>query len=110
VTRKTIVQFALIILAVMFSILPVYAQQLPVSDSRPLIKYEKPVTPEIAHKMQLKGTVKLEATVSSSGRVTGVRSLGGHPLLVQASTLAVKDWVFEPNGKTSTTLVTLEFK
>ena len=108
--RKTIVQFVVIILAVMFCILPVYAQQLPLSSPRPLVRYVKPVTPEIAHKMQLKGTVKLEATVSSSGRVMDVKPLGGHPILVQAATLAVRDWVFEPNGQTSTTLVTLEFK
>jgi TonB family protein len=110
VTRKTIVQFVVIILAVMFCILPAYAQQLPASDARTLVKYVKPVAPEIAHKMQLKGTVKLEATVSSSGRVMGVKPLNGHPVLVQAATIAVKDWVFEPNGQTGTTLVTLEFK
>jgi len=94
----------------MFCVLPGRAQELQASDARPLRKYVKPSVPEIAHKMQLKGTVKLEATVSSSGRVTGVRPLGGHPILVQAASFAVKDWVFEPNGQTSTTLVTLEFK
>ena len=73
-------------------------------------KYVKPALPEIARKMQLKGTVKLEATVSSAGKVTGVRTIGGHPILVQAATMAVKDWVFEPNGQSGTTLVTLEFK
>jgi TonB family protein len=94
----------------MFCVLPVCAQQSPASESRTLTKYVKPVVPEIAQKMQLKGTVKLEATVASSGRVLDVKPLAGHPILVQASTLAVRDWVFEPNGQTSTTLVTLEYK
>jgi TonB family protein len=102
--------FGILLLAASLCAISAQAEDLQAPDARPLRKYVKPALPEIARKMQLKGTVKLEASVSSAGKVTGVRTIGGHPILVQAATQAVKDWVFEPNGQPGTTLVTLEFK
>ena len=79
-------------------------------DSRTVIKYVRPVVPEMARKMGLKGMVKLEAVVAASGKVVAVKALGGHPLLVDSATLAVKSWVFAPAPQETTTTVTLNFQ
>jgi TonB family protein len=67
-----------------------------------------PVYPEMARKMAISGTVKLEVVVSPNGTVKSSRVVGGHPLLVNAAVDAVKKWKFEPASSESTG--TLEFK
>ena len=54
-----------------------------------------PQYPELAKKMQVSGAVKLEVTVSPNGTVKSVRVIGGHPLLVDAASDAVKRWKYE---------------
>jgi TonB family protein len=67
----------------------------------------KPVYPEIAHKMQITGTVRLEATVGPDGKVRETKVIGGSPVLVQEATIAVKKWRFEEAPKE--TVETVEF-
>ena len=59
------------------------------------------VYPELARKMNVVGTVKLEVAISSSGAVTSVKPLGGHPLLIDAATKAMKAWTFEAGPESS---------
>lgn len=67
-----------------------------------------PQYPEIARKLGLTGTVKLQIVISTSGSVKETKVIGGHPILVTAAEDAVKKWKFEP-GTTETT-GTVEFK
>jgi len=46
--------------------------------------------------MSLRGTVKVDVVVSSSGTVKNVELKGGHPVLAQAALSAVKKWKWEP--------------
>ena len=107
---KTIFRFGLLLLAATLCTIPVRGNDLETPESRHARKKVTPVLPEIARRMQLKGIVRLEATVSPAGKVTAVRAIGGHPILVEAATVAIKDWVFEPSAQSDTTLVTVEFK
>jgi TonB family protein len=72
--------------------------------------YVRPTLPEIAKKMNLHGSVKLEIEIAASGKVTGVRTLGGHPVLVEAATQAVRDWQFDTAKENTTGPLTVVFQ
>lgn len=67
-----------------------------------------PTYPEIARKLGLTGTVKLEIVIAPNGSVKETKVIGGHPILVTAAEDAVKKWKFEPAAGETTG--TLEFK
>lgn len=67
-----------------------------------------PTYPDIARKMGLTGTVKLQIVVASNGTVKETKVIGGHPILVNAAVDAVKKWKFEAASEESTG--TVEFK
>ncbi len=67
-----------------------------------------PVYPEIAKRMGITGSVKLQLVVSPSGEVKETKVIGGHPILVNAAVDAVKKWRFETASTESTG--TLEFR
>ena|SRR5437879_2182204 len=67
-----------------------------------------PAYPEIARRMGLSGTVKLELVIAPNGSVKETKVIGGHPILVTAALDAVKKWRFEPASAESTG--TVEFK
>jgi len=68
-----------------------------------------PIYPEIARKMGISGTVKLELVVASSGAVKETKVIGGHPILVTAAVDAVKKWKFEPASAESTVMKEFKF-
>jgi TonB family protein len=68
-----------------------------------------PQYPELAKKMKVTGAVRLELTIASDGTVRFVRALGGHPLLVEAATAAVKKWRYKPGTGESITVVQFHF-
>jgi TonB family protein len=86
-----------------------FAQDFDV-NSRHVRHYVRPTLPEIAKRMNLKGTVKLEIDIASNGKVTAVRPMGGHPVLVEAATEAVRGWQFDPAKDTTTGPVTVVFQ
>jgi len=67
-----------------------------------------PQYPELARRMNISGSVKLEILIASNGQVKTVKTLGGHPLLVDAAQNAVKQWKYEP-GPEGTELVEIRF-
>ena len=60
------------------------------------LKNVAPVYPDIAKQARVQGVVILECTISPQGKVTDVKILRGIPLLDQAATDAVKQWVYTP--------------
>ena len=67
-----------------------------------------PQYPELARKMNITGAVRLELLVSANGQVKSVKTLGGHPLLIDAAQSAVKQWRYEP-GQEGTEVVEIRF-
>jgi TonB family protein len=62
----------------------------------------QPSYPELARKMNITGTVKIQVVVAPSGTVKEARIVGGHPVLATAALEAAKKWRFEPSpGETS---------
>jgi TonB family protein len=67
-----------------------------------------PLYPELARRMRISGTVKLQIVVTKDGAVKSTKVIGGPPLLIDASIDAVKRWKFE-EAKDETTQP-VEFK
>jgi TonB family protein len=70
----------------------------------------QPTYPELARKMQISGTVKIEVTVSPNGTVKEARVVGGHPVLATAALDAAKKWRFEPAPNDSTGVIDFKFE
>ena len=70
----------------------------------------QPTYPELARKMNLTGTVKVEVVVAANGTVKEVKVVGGHPVLASAALDAVKKWRFEPAAGDSSGIVEFKFE
>lgn len=68
-----------------------------------------PAYPELARRMNVTGKVKIEVVITPDGKVKSFRTIGGHPLLVQACQDAVKDWKFLPAPEETTQIVEFNF-
>ena len=55
-----------------------------------------PDYPPMAKNIRLAGSVTVEIMISPDGRVEAARALNGHPLLMQASVAAAREWRFQP--------------
>lgn len=70
----------------------------------------EPVYPDLARKMNLTGTVKIEVVVAPNGTVKEAKVVGGHPVLAGAALEAVRKWRFEPAAVESTGVVDIKFE
>ena len=70
----------------------------------------QPVYPELAHKMNITGTVKIEVVVAPNGTVKEARIVGGHPVLANAALDAAKKWRFEPAATESSGIIDFKFE
>jgi TonB family protein len=70
----------------------------------------EPVYPELARKMNISGTVRLQLTVEPNGEVKTVKPLGGHPLLIDSAVSAVKSWKYTPAGDETVEMVSIIFQ
>jgi protein TonB len=68
-----------------------------------------PVYPELARRMSISGVVKVQVVIAQNGTVKSTKIVGGHPLLVNAATDAIKKWKFEPAGEETTGIVEFKF-
>jgi TonB family protein len=87
--------------------LPVRAQQEELT--RKVKSKVAPVYPELARRMSISGVVKVQVVVAQNGTVKSTKIVGGHPLLVNAATDAVKKWKFEPASEETTGIVEFKF-
>jgi TonB family protein len=78
-------------------------------SGRKVVLRVAPVCPELARKMHIQGTVKLETIVRPNGNVKTTRVLGGNPVLVEAAKEAVAKWKFEAGPNETTEVVQLVF-
>ena len=69
-----------------------------------------PVYPDLARKMNITGTVKIQVVVAANGAVKDAKVLGGHPVLAGAALDAVRKWRFEPAAVESSGVVELKFE
>jgi TonB family protein len=94
-----------------FSILfqyPGFSQEQSESK-RKVLSRVVPTYPELAKKMQIRGTVKVQALVGSNGKVKFTEVVGGSPVLAKAAVDAIEKWRWEAGGQESKELVELNF-
>ncbi len=61
-----------------------------------LLQHQPPLYPQMAQRLGIQGTVKLQAAVAADGSVTNVRVISGEPMLRDASVNAVRHWRYRP--------------
>jgi protein TonB len=61
-----------------------------------IVKRVIPLYPALAKQARIQGTVKLIGVIATDGTVQQLRTISGHPLLVQAALDAVRQWVYRP--------------
>jgi TonB family protein len=74
------------------------------------IHHVNPQYPETARAIRIQGTVVLECTIGTDGRVTDVRVVRGSPLLEGAAVAAVQQWTYTPtklNGQPVAVIMTV---
>jgi protein TonB len=79
-------------------------------EGRKAISKTMPRYPDIAKRMNLVGTVKVEALIGPDGKVKNVNVVGGHPILVSATVDAVKEWRYEPSKSETVATLSFDFK
>jgi TonB family protein len=108
-TDKVACGVALLALLVVsaLGLLPVHAQSV-IPTRRPVKHLVTPVYPELAKKLNLTGTARIEVTISPDGTVKRTRILGGHPVLASEAEHAAEKSTFEPAP--TETVEVIEFK
>jgi TonB family protein len=108
-----ILSVALVILSVALVLLfamAAQAQGQASSDSnRQVVHKVVPTYPELARKMNLRGTVRVLATVAPDGTVRSLQAMGGSPVLIQATEDSVYKWKFASAATESKELIELRF-
>lgn len=102
---------AVVTIVAAFSLPPAGAQTAPNDEINRRAKNKvQPVYPELARKMSITGTVKIEVTVAPNGTVKEARVVGGHPVLAGSALDAAKKWRFESAGAESTGVIEFKFE
>ena len=74
-------------------------------ESRKALSNPAPTYPEVAKKLRLVGTVKVQVVIGADGRIKETNVIGGHPILVNAVEDTLKNWKYAPaSGETTTQL------
>jgi TonB family protein len=108
--RKTGVLLAVIAMAVGAGTVGLRAQDAQGEILRRAKTKVQPAYPDLARKMNITGTVKVEIVVAPNGTVKDAKVVGGHPVLAGAALEAVKKWRFEPATMESTGVVDFKFE
>jgi TonB family protein len=69
-----------------------------------------PAYPELARKMSLAGTVRIEVVVAPNGTVRDAHVVGGHPVLANAALDAARKWRFEASATETSGIIDFKFE
>jgi TonB family protein len=70
----------------------------------------EPAYPDLARRMHISGTVKIEVVIAPNGNVKEARIVGGHPVLAGSALDAAKKWRFEPSTGESSGVIEFKFE
>jgi TonB family protein len=85
-----------------------FAQE-PSEATRKIVSKVVPDYPELARKMQITGTVRVEVTVASNGKAKFTQVVGGSPVLAKAAVDAIEKWKWAPGPQETKELIELNF-
>jgi TonB family protein len=115
VSRRTAVALlSILALAATLGAIRVRAQQAQQAQNDEIVRRAKskvqPAYPDLARKMNISGTVKIEVVVAPNGNVKDARIVGGHPVLASAALDAARKWRFEPASTEVTGVIDFKFE
>jgi len=84
------------------------AQEQPGAE-RKIVNKVVPAYPELAGKLQIVGSVKVDVLVLPNGKVKSTQVLGGHPVLVKAAVDAIEQWKWGPAPQETKETIELRF-
>ena len=84
--------------------------QQPSESARKIVNRVTPLYPDLARRMQISGTVKVEALVAPNGRVKSTKVIGGSPVLTKAALDAIGAWKWASTSSESKELIELTFR
>jgi protein TonB len=61
-----------------------------------LVKQVVPVYPQMARTARVEGAVTVDAIIQPSGKLTELKVVEGHPLLIDAALQALRQWRYKP--------------
>ena len=85
------------------------AQQEQGETNRKIVNKVAPTYPELARKMNITGSVKIEVVIAPNGSVKSEKVVGGHPVLAQSAEEAIRKWKWTPNAQETTELIDIKF-
>jgi len=83
--------------------------QEPSEATRKIVSRVVPDYPELARKMQITGTVRVEVTVAPNGKAKFTQVVGGSPVLAKAAVDAIEKWKWVTAPQESKELIELNF-
>ena len=84
------------------------AQEQP-EGRRRIVDRVVPMYPDLARKMQIHGTVRVEVVVAPNGKAKFTQVVGGNPLLAKAAVDAIEKWKWVPAPQETKELIELNF-
>jgi len=112
--RTAAVLLGVLTLGVTVSSVQAGAQQAQQAQSEEIVRRAKskvwPSYPDLARKMNIAGTVKIQVVVTPNGTVKDAHVVGGHPVLANAALDAAKKWRFEPAAGESSGVIDFKFE
>jgi TonB family protein len=94
---------------ILLSPTPVSAQQQEELTRKAKSKVQ-PMYPDLAKRMNITGTVKIQVVVAPNGTIKNTKVVGGHPVLATAAIDALKKWRFEPASDDTSGVVEFKFE
>jgi outer membrane biosynthesis protein TonB len=82
---------------------------LQAQEGRKALSNPAPTYPEVAKKLRLVGTVKVQIVIGVDGRIKEKSFIGGHPVLVNAVDETLKNWKYVAGSGETTTQLEFNF-
>ena len=85
-----------------------FAQE-PSEATRRVLNKVAPEYPELADRMHISGTVKVEVVVAPNGKAKSTQVVGGSPVFTKAALDAIEKWKWAPAPQESKEIIELHF-
>src|SRR5262249_13615736 len=85
------------------------AEQASDQSDRRVITRIPPIYPRLARSMNLRGNVRIDATVARNGNVKTISVRGGNPVLVEAAEAALYKWKWSPSKQDTREVIEIRF-
>jgi|SRR5580658_7325433 TonB family protein len=105
-----VTKFLAVVAIIGWVLVPVQRVSAQPHPDRKVITKVEPAYPELAKRMHIQGSVKLEVGVKADGAVKSTRVIGGNPVLVQAAADAVSKWKFQVTQGETVEIIQLTFQ